>query len=74
MPEPYTLPDDVTPAEITLVGVDGNAGAIMGAVARGLRRAGNPSDVIDRYRREAMSGNYDHLLAVSMAHCAEDGF
>lgn len=64
--DPITTPDDLIPAEIDLTSVDGNAGAVMGAVARGLRRKGNPAPVIDDFRRQAMSGDYDHLLRVAM--------
>jgi len=60
-------PDWINP-EVDLVGVDGNAGAIMGTVSRGLRRAGNPKEVIDAFREEAMSGDYDHLLSTSMLY------
>jgi hypothetical protein len=51
-----------------LVGVDGNAFAVMGAVRRALKRAGNPPEVLDAYLREAQSGDYDHLLQTSMLY------
>lgn len=51
---------------VKLVGTDGNAGAIVGAVAAALRKAKISNEVIAEFRTEAMSGNYDHLLATCM--------
>ena len=51
--------------EVELIGQDGNAFAVMGAVARALRRARVPSEEIDQYHKEAMSGDYDNLLRVT---------
>lgn len=53
---------DVT---VQLVGRDGNAMAIMGAVSAALRKAGH-RDAIDTYMTDAMSGDYDNLLRVTM--------
>lgn len=47
----------------TLVGVDGNAYAIMGYTARALRETGH-RDLIDKMYEEAESGDYYHLIAV----------
>ncbi len=58
----------VPPDDFDLIGIDGNAGAIMGAVSRALRKAGNPPDVIDAFRAEAMSDDYTHLLQTAMAY------
>lgn len=44
--------------------LDGNAFAILGAVKKALQKAGQ-GDKVDKYMDEAMSGDYDHLLAVS---------
>ena len=52
--------------EVQLVGEDGNAFAIMGKVQKAMRRAGVPKPEIDQYLKEAMSGDYDHLLQVTM--------
>jgi hypothetical protein len=52
---------------VRLSGEDGNAGAIMGRVTHALRRAGYGSDVLNAYRLEATSGNFDNLLRVTMA-------
>lgn len=55
---------DVT---VSLIGEDGNAFAIMGAVTKALKAAGVDSDDIKAYRDDAMAGDYDHLLRVTMA-------
>jgi len=55
--------------EITLTGANGNAFNIMGIAARALRKAGYTKEEIEKYREEAMSGNYDNLLQVTMRWC-----
>lgn len=45
---------------------DGNAFAVMAATDRALRRAGIPQKERDAYKREAMAGDYYHLLQVTM--------
>lgn len=53
--------------QVELVGkVSGNAFAILGAVRQAMRRAGIPKEEIDAYVKEATSGDYDHLLGVTM--------
>lgn len=52
---------------VEFVGMNGNAFAIIGTVSRALRRAGLAALVPD-YQREATSGNYDHLLQVSLRY------
>ena len=49
-----------------LVGVDGNAYAVMGYVRNAMRECGFEKSEIDTYLQEAMSGDYNHLLYVSM--------
>jgi hypothetical protein len=61
-------PDNLIPADIDLVGIDGNAFSVMGTVIKGLKSAGNEDSVIKSYQDDAMSGDYDHLLAVSLAY------
>jgi hypothetical protein len=51
--------------KVKLVGEDGNAFAIMGRVTAAMRKAGLPKEAIDEYRKAAMSGDYNNLLAVS---------
>lgn len=48
-----------------LVGVDGNAIAVMGYVSLAMQKTGFTKDEINSYRKEAMSGNYNNLLCVS---------
>lgn len=52
--------------EVKLIGEDGNAFAIMGAVSRALRRGKVPADEIKQYMEESMSGDYDNLLRTAM--------
>ena len=53
---------------IELNGVDGNAFSVMGHVRKALKRAGADKEYIDQYIHEATLGDYNHLLAVSMAY------
>ena len=53
---------------VRLVGHDGNAFSIMGRVKQALKRAGADKEYIDEYLSEATSGDYDHLLMVSMGY------
>jgi hypothetical protein len=55
------LPD----VDVQLTGQDGNAFAVFGRVAAAMKRAGH-GDRFAEYQREAMSGDYSHLLAVTM--------
>lgn len=48
-----------------LVGVDGNAIAVMGYVSLAMQQTGFTIDEINSYRKEAMSGDYNNLLCVS---------
>jgi hypothetical protein len=47
---------------VRLVGKNGNAFAILGAVKKALREDGVPQGEIDKFLEEASSGDYDHLL------------
>jgi hypothetical protein len=58
----------LTNPTVKLIGQDGNAFAIMGRVKQALRRAGADKEYIDKYLGEATSGDYDHLLVVSMKY------
>ena len=42
---------------------DGNAYVILGAAARVMREENIPSEEINRFYKEATSGNYEHLRA-----------
>ena len=60
-------PPEETP-EIKLIGKDGNAFEILGATSEALKKAGADKEYIDKYLDEATSGDYDHLLGVSMKY------
>lgn len=60
MPADTKYPD----IEVQLTGRDGNAMSIMAAVAAGLRRNGH-GDEIDEFMGEAMSGDYDNVIATA---------
>lgn len=62
-----TVPEGIIRPEVELIGEDGNAFSILGRVKGALKRAGNNSEVVDSYLEQAMSGDYDHLLAVTLA-------
>jgi hypothetical protein len=49
--------------EVELVGLDGNAFAVLGRVLGALKRAGVPEAERKEFQAEATSGDYDHLLA-----------
>lgn len=61
---------DVKYPEITveLVGKDGNAFAILGMVNGAMLRAGVPLKDREEFQREAMSGDYNHLLRTVMQY------
>jgi len=50
-------------ARVSLLGVDGNAFGIIGKASRALNDAGVEQTDIDAFRKEAMSGDYDNVLA-----------
>jgi hypothetical protein len=62
-----TVPEGIVRPEVQLVGEDGNAFSILGRVSKALKRAGNDESVVDAYMEQAMAGDYDHLLSVTMA-------
>jgi hypothetical protein len=53
---------------VKLIGQDGNAFSVMGNVKRALKRAGADQEYLDQYLKEATSGDYNHLLTVSMKY------
>lgn len=48
---------------VKLTGTDGNAFAVMARVSNALKENGYTKMEIDRFREEAMSGDYNDLLA-----------
>jgi hypothetical protein len=51
---------------VKLIDTDGNAFAIMGRVRSALLKAGADKEYVDKYLKEAMFGDYDNLLCVTM--------
>lgn len=60
MKKPETTPT------VNLIGKDGNAFSIIGKVKKALSKAGADKEYVDQYMDEAMAGDYDHLLCVTM--------
>lgn len=54
---------------VQLTGQNGNAFAIIGAVRQALRDAGE-HEAAQEFMKEAMSGDYDHLLQTAMRYVA----
>lgn len=52
--------------EVELIGKDGNAFYILGAVQKALRNAGVSAEEIAKYGEEATAGDYNHLLRTTM--------
>jgi len=51
---------------VQLTGNDGNAFSILGTVRRALQRGGVSTEEQKEFSDEAMSGDYNHLLATCM--------
>jgi len=54
--------------ELELVGLDGNAFALMGAFIRAAKRQKTPQKEIDDVIAACKSGDYDNLLMVLMSN------
>jgi hypothetical protein len=52
--------------KVELIGHDGNAYAIIGAVTRAMRKAGLEKEVRDAFIKEATSGDYNKVLETTM--------
>ena len=52
----------------SLVGVNGNAYAVMGYTAKAMRREGFSQEEIEEMKDKAMSDDYDNLLMVCMEY------
>lgn len=52
--------------KVKLIGCDGNAFTILGAVLRELRHAGVSEEERKEFHAQATSGDYNHLLATVM--------
>lgn len=53
--------------KVELIGKDGNAYFIIGTVKKALKEAGLHKEA-EQYAEEAKSGDYDHLLCVTMEY------
>lgn len=56
---------------LTLVGLDGNAFALMGAFQHQAKREGWTKEEINVVLTECKSSDYNNLLCVLMDHCEE---
>ncbi len=60
------LPATLIKGKLDLTTVNGNAYAVLGAVERALKKAGNSKADIAAVLAAMKTGNYDHLLAVAV--------
>ena len=51
---------------VRLTGHDGNAFAIIGTGHQALKLYGVPKELLDQFRKEAMSSDYDNVLQTAM--------
>ncbi len=54
--------------KVRLIGTDGNAFSVIGNTANALRKAGWTSDQVKAFQKEAMSGDYNHVLCTCMKY------
>jgi hypothetical protein len=59
---------------LRLVGLDGNAFALLGAFRQAARKAKWTAEEIDAVMNDAKSGDYNHLVATLSSHCKKGGF
>ena len=57
--------------KMKLVGIDGNAFSILGRFSLEARRSGWKEEEIKKVTKEAMSGDYNHLLVTIMNNVEE---
>ena len=55
----------------SLIGIDGNAFAVMGYVASCMKKVGYSKSEIDSYHQRATSSDYNNLLFVSQEQIEE---
>jgi hypothetical protein len=58
--------------ELNLVGINGNALAVLAAFSSAARKQGWTKEEIDAVVNEAMADDYDHLLATIIKHCESE--
>lgn len=54
---------------VKLLGTDGNVFSILGNVTKAMKDAGWEKDEISEYREKAISGDYNHVLSITMEYC-----
>lgn len=54
--------------KVQLSGEDGNAFMIIGRVRKAMERAGVGTADLEKFSKEAMSGDYDHVLQTCMRY------
>lgn len=59
--------------KMKLIGEDGNAFAILGRASAAAKKAGWGKDRISAFTKEAMAGDYNHLLRTVMENFDADG-
>ena len=57
-----------TKPKLELVGADGNAFNVLGLARRAAKKAEWSQEKIDAFFKEAMAGDYDHLLQTCMRY------
>ena len=58
---------DIRP-KVKLIREDGNAFNILGKVQKALKDAGASKEYIEEYVKEALAGDYNHLLSTTMKY------
>lgn len=53
---------------VQLTGNDNNSFYILGKVTKALKRAGADQEYVDQCKKEAIAGDYNNLLAVTMQY------
>jgi hypothetical protein len=56
---------------LNLIGLDGNAFALMGAFQRQARKEGWTKEEINTVLEECQHGDYNHLLVTLIEHCED---
>lgn len=54
---------------IDLGNIDGNALSLIGTAVKGLKKAGYSQEDINKFKADAISGDYDHVLQVIFEWC-----
>lgn len=58
---------------VAMVGQEGNAFAILGRCRKAAKKAGWTKEQIEDFRKEATSGDYDHLIQTVIKQFDADG-